>query len=393
MRNMASASANGSPPQLEAPLLEDLSPPHLESDPDTSQMSGGEKRKRGRPVGSRNQPCALEKKQFQCSACPNRYKTQPGLKYHILHAHRTESIPSFPCAVCHKSFESNSRLLNHTRKHKDESSEVRIFPCAEPGCLKVFTTPSGLAYHARTAHTDQRTTFTCPHEDCGRVLTSRAGLAVHMNQQHTAPKVMPRPVPALRLHPPQSQQLFYTMPLPIDGQPQHMFSLQQQSLQQPFMFLPHGVLAPSSAAALLHPRVASSAANSHAASSSAALHSSTASPAPSPFHTLSSSSQSSFTHPTAISPAMLHSLAPSTSMLLHLQAGAAGLAELDRAAEEFLGGLDHPTNFLEPIVFDEIPPGLIGPFTLQYVSDAFGSHLEEVDSLAVATGALASNPV
>lgn len=143
-------------------------------------------KRRGRPAGSRNEPCSVEKKPYICVTCKQRYKTQPGLKYHITHAHAPLGLRLNSCPVCLKAFSTPERLNQHSRQHDvnlEASREDRPLRCPNPGCTKSFKTAGGLQYHEKTAHVLARPFLHCPSLACRKIFTSSAGLAHHL-QKH-----------------------------------------------------------------------------------------------------------------------------------------------------------------------------------------------------------------
>ena len=65
---------------------------------------------------------------------------------------------------------------------------ARQFKCTHSGCVKVYTTAGGLAYHMRT-HTGDWP-FPCTHAGCKKGFVNTSSLAVHM-RSHTGERPFP----------------------------------------------------------------------------------------------------------------------------------------------------------------------------------------------------------
>lgn len=82
------------------------------------------KRGRGRPVGRRNLPTSAEEKRYVCEypGCLQRYKTQPGLKYHQEKGHVDgKPLRAFPCPRCGRAFETEQLRRIHQFQHEEKA--------------------------------------------------------------------------------------------------------------------------------------------------------------------------------------------------------------------------------------------------------------------------------
>eukprot|EP00042_Codosiga_hollandica_P046472 m.489478 g.489478 ORF g.489478 m.489478 type:complete len:418 (-) comp57239_c1_seq6:135-1388(-) len=170
-----------------------------------------------------------EGKIFPCMDCGKQYLSQPGLRYHLIHAHGLDTTkPREPiCRLCGKIFETLPELDVHMSSHEapghicptcnakfassgalhkhQETHEVgpdgavpppsmgKTYTCAVPTCQKVYSSVGGFAYHMSTAHPTTETDrheFHCTHEGCEKSFVSRNGLNYHVTT-HAPVKVQP----------------------------------------------------------------------------------------------------------------------------------------------------------------------------------------------------------
>eukprot|EP00047_Mylnosiga_fluctuans_P004742 m.236323 g.236323 ORF g.236323 m.236323 type:complete len:428 (-) comp12956_c0_seq1:341-1624(-) len=114
-----------------------------DDDSDDSDESLKGPRGRGRPVGRRNTPTTAEEKRYVCTiaGCQQRYKTQPGLKYHQAHGHTSgKKIRSFQCEECGRAFETDQLRRVHMSQHDNKAPTCEF-------CGRQFARMASLVRH------------------------------------------------------------------------------------------------------------------------------------------------------------------------------------------------------------------------------------------------------
>ncbi|XP_051576261.1 zinc finger protein 629-like [Myxocyprinus asiaticus] len=87
-----------------------------------------------------------------------------------------QSLPSFPCLSCQRSFPTCAQLLHHQQGHAQQEG-VQQLPCMH--CNASFLRPSQLLQHQRTQHASKAGGFLCA--ECGRAFNSHSNLRIHLN--------------------------------------------------------------------------------------------------------------------------------------------------------------------------------------------------------------------
>ncbi|XP_057196014.1 zinc finger protein 664 isoform X2 [Triplophysa rosa] len=90
--------------------------------------------------------------------------------------HAAQSLSSFPCLSCQRTFPTCAQLLRHQQGHVQQES-LQQLPCMH--CSASFPRPSQLLQHQRTQHASKTGGFLCA--ECGRAFNSHSNLRIHLN--------------------------------------------------------------------------------------------------------------------------------------------------------------------------------------------------------------------
>ena len=154
---------------------------------------------------------------FWCNECPEKFSIIHKLRLHIIRAHLTEKVV---CTECGKVFPAGRKYQNHMKMAheeltpKKEKEQPDSFFCEL--CAKVFTKKTGLDYHIRYVHGDQKKFHSCkicgkksqtkkthrdhealhlpptiPCDKCGKMCHTKELLRRHIVSNHTAHEDMP----------------------------------------------------------------------------------------------------------------------------------------------------------------------------------------------------------
>lgn len=121
--------------------------------------------------------CFLEnKKQYQCTFCPETFSKAKLLKKHKLTHPDTQK---YICPECNKHFRNKASLSVHTKMVHERKYEQICDICA-----KIFTSPSSLQSHYKSAH-QYNIDEAVECQVCGSILKDKYNHRRHMLRQHT----------------------------------------------------------------------------------------------------------------------------------------------------------------------------------------------------------------
>ncbi|XP_056618095.1 zinc finger protein 586 isoform X2 [Triplophysa dalaica] len=90
--------------------------------------------------------------------------------------HAAQSLSSFPCLSCQRTFPTCAQLLLHQQGHVQQET-LQQLACMH--CSASFPRPSQLLQHQRTQHASKAGGFLCA--ECGRGFNSHSNLRIHLN--------------------------------------------------------------------------------------------------------------------------------------------------------------------------------------------------------------------
>ncbi|XP_035712267.1 zinc finger protein 135-like [Folsomia candida] len=149
-------------------------------------------------------------KEWECSKCPKKFKTNknltmhldlhdygakvkcevwgkvsqngPALNAHLARFHANRERPS--CDTCHRVFSSFSYLRRHMDTTHSTKERPRL-PCTFPGCEKTYLNKGDVAKHVKLEHAQNLVRFPCTL--CGKDFKTRGELKQHI-PTHTTEK-------------------------------------------------------------------------------------------------------------------------------------------------------------------------------------------------------------
>nr|XP_055067768.1 zinc finger protein ZFP2 isoform X1 [Misgurnus anguillicaudatus] len=90
--------------------------------------------------------------------------------------HAAQSLSSYPCLSCQRTFPTCAQLLRHQQCHVQQDG-LQHLTCMH--CSASFPRPSQLLQHQRAEHASKTGGFMCA--ECGRAFNSHSNLRIHLN--------------------------------------------------------------------------------------------------------------------------------------------------------------------------------------------------------------------
>lgn len=117
---------------------------------------------------------------FPCQLCSNTYKSEIGLRKHMIH-HTAEA--KFQCNQCQKRMYTKTELEQHQKRHLVMRPRAKEFACelCPPG-MSNFTTASYLKEHTIKKHTDVKAEKLCKY--CDKKFVTTAQRRAHIVHTH-----------------------------------------------------------------------------------------------------------------------------------------------------------------------------------------------------------------